>query len=243
METINTEKLESLVKPLIRKSTKIRLQEAPQPQESQLRSHFGGQPYFEEGEQWPTGNSENPLSFIFQIFNTPELGLPNSIQLIQFYYDWKAFPYTTNEDGWKVKIYKNLNKDKTISINQPADLKTTRYCEVSSFASESLPDWEGIEINHQDIANSIREVVLDSPKETYEEVMEGLTGGPSCISQLGGYPSWIQGEQTPRDKTRRPMKLLFQIASEEDADIMWGDCGLIYVFYDEQDDNTGFVLQ
>jgi uncharacterized protein YwqG len=28
------------------------------------------------------------------------------------------------------------------------------------------------------------------------------------------------------------MKLLLQIDSEDDADLMWGDCGIVYVFYD-----------
>jgi uncharacterized protein YwqG len=34
------------------------------------------------------------------------------------------------------------------------------------------------------------------------------------------------------------MKLLFQIDSEDNAGLMWGDTGLIYVFYDEETKST-----
>jgi uncharacterized protein YwqG len=42
---------------------------------------------------------------------------------------------------------------------------------------------------------------------------------------------------------RRYMKLLFQIDSEDNAELMWGDVGLIYVFYDEATDKIEFTLQ
>ena len=62
-------------------------------------------------------------------------------------------------------------------------------------------------------------------------------------SQLGGYPKWVQGESTPKDKNGEPLKLLFQIDSEDNAGIMWGDVGLIYVFYDEELEKIEFILQ
>lgn len=53
---------------------------------------------------------------------------------------------------------------------------------------------------------------------------------------------WVQGEDTPV-KEAVPMKLLFQIDSEDNAGIMWGDVGLIYVFYDENSERIEFTLQ
>ncbi|WP_405225644.1 DUF1963 domain-containing protein [Dokdonia sp. Asnod1-B02] len=88
--------LENLVKPLIEKATKLEILPASRPPEnSQMLSHFGGHPYFEKGESWPKTNKGDHLAFIFQIFNTPELELPENIALIQFYYDWEEFPWET----------------------------------------------------------------------------------------------------------------------------------------------------
>ena len=39
------------------------------------------------------------------------------------------------------------------------------------------------------------------------------------------------------------MKLLFQIDSEDNAGLMWGDVGLIYVFYDNETQKIEFILQ
>ena len=90
------EDLEQLVKPLIRKITKIEVKPASRPPEnSQSISHFGGQPYFEEGEKWPQSKSGKSLDFIFQIYNDERIELAADIKLIQFYYDWEEFPWDT----------------------------------------------------------------------------------------------------------------------------------------------------
>ncbi|WP_345052947.1 DUF1963 domain-containing protein, partial [Hymenobacter glaciei] len=51
---------------------------------------------------------------------------------------------------------------------------------------------------------------------------------------LGGYPCWLQGADNPVDAAGQTLPLLFQLDSEEKAGIMWGDTGLVYVFYDPQ---------
>jgi uncharacterized protein YwqG len=53
----------------------------------------------------------------------------------------------------------------------------------------------------------------------------------------------VQGESTPIDDEGNPMKLLFQIDSEDNAGLMWGDVGLIYVFYDKKTEKIEFTLQ
>ncbi len=93
--------LTELLKPLIKKATKLIFEEPSTPPiNSQLKSHFGGQPYFEEGEEWPTLSSGDSLCFIFQVFNSGEMGLPETIKLIQFYYNFKASPWNSDDKGW-----------------------------------------------------------------------------------------------------------------------------------------------
>ncbi len=77
---INLDPLIDLVKPIIRKATQIEVQSSNEkPKNSHLLSHFGGNPYFKEEEIWPENKSGKPLSFIFQLFNNPDINLPKEI--------------------------------------------------------------------------------------------------------------------------------------------------------------------
>jgi uncharacterized protein YwqG len=236
--------LEKIVLPIIGPATKVVVKESSQqPENSQLLSHFGGQPYFEEGEEWIKSNNGKYMQFIFQIFNTTELELPKSIKLIQFYYDWDEFPWDTKHDGWSVKIYKELKTDKVIIIDKPTELESSKYCEIEFQAVKSLPDWQGIDLyepNASDLSCVLNE---EEPWESYQKTVEKLIGEQDNQSQLGGYPQWIQGESTPKNLKGQNMKLLFQIDSEDNAELMWGDLGLIYVFYDEKTNEIEFTLQ
>lgn len=238
------EDLEKLVKPLIRKTTRIVVNKATRPPEnSQLNSHFGGHPYFEKGEDWPTSSSGKHMDFIFQIFNKPGINLPDSIALIQFYYDWEESAWDTCDNGWKLKIYKNLNYDKQIFIEKPIDLRRAKYCEITFKEVQTLPDWEGIDKFSAEASNLSCVLNEDKPWYSYDKAVSKLVGEQNYQSQLGGYPNWVQGESTPIDDNGDPLKLLFQIDSEDNAGLMWGDVGLIYVFYDEECEIKEFVLQ
>lgn len=237
------EDLEDLIKPLIRSATKI---EVSKPSElkgnTQLISHFGGQPYFEKEEEWPKTKDGQELDFIFQVFNTGEINLPDNIQLVQFFYDWEESPWDTENDGWLVKIYKTLNSDRVVKLNKSTESEGTKFCEVIFKAVKSLPDWEGIEMYSRNASKLSCVLNEDEPWDSYQKAAEKLAGEQVYRSQIGGYPNWVQGEDTP-DQGTEPMKLLFQIDSEEHAGLMWGDVGLIYVFYDEASEKIEFTLQ
>lgn len=236
--------LENVVKPIIKKATKLNVLPASrQPINSLLNSHFGGQPYFTKKEFWPTSEHGTKLAFIFQVYNTTDLPLPNGIELIQFYYDWDEFPWDSSSDGWLVKIYKEAKKENLQRIDQPSELEKTKYCEISASSVQTLPDWEGVAL-HCKTASKLS-CVLDENEhwDSYDQIITKLIGEQGYQSQIGGYPKWVQGESTPNDSEGNPMKLLFQIDSEDNAGVMWGDVGLIYVFYDEKTEKIEFTLQ
>lgn len=237
--------LEMQVNKLVKSATRIELKTASDPVgSSSLKSHFGGLPYFEEGETWPITKAGKQLEFIFQIFNQPELNLPKEIKLIQFYYDWDEFPWDTENDGWFVKIYNDLNYEKKLTILKPKlEREFTKYCEIEFTTFKSLPDWEGIDVYDETISNTCCLLNEDEPWECYDQIVTKLIGEPDYQSQLGGYPKWVQGEATPQNQNGDPMKLLFQIDSEERAHLEWGSCGSIYVFYDEIQNKIEFTLQ
>ncbi len=238
------EVLKEFLTPLIKPCTKINVKKATEPPEnSQLISQFGGQPYFETGENWPQTESGKHLDFIFQIFNCPDFELPDSIALVQCYYNWDEYPWNTNVDGWFVKIYKNLSKEKMIFVEQPQKPGISEYCEVEMVSCKSLPDWEGIDLYCPEISKLASILDSDTTWKIYDDVVTKLIGEQNHHSHLGGYPNWIQNESTPKNKNGDKMKLLFQIDSEGNAGIMWGDIGVAYVFYDEESEKVWFTFQ
>jgi uncharacterized protein YwqG len=244
LELATSSDLENLVAPLIRPATRINVSPASRPPEnSQLNSHFGGQPYFEHGEKWPTTKNGKPLDFIFQVFNAPDLQLPKHIELIQFYYNFDECPWDTVNDGWLVKIYKKVQKDNIQFTEKPVVLGKSKYCEITFKPTKTLPDWDGIEIYSPDALKLSCTLNENKPWDNYKRVVTKLTGEQDFQSQLGGYPKWIQADSTPDDADGNPMKLLFQLDSEENAGLMWGDVGLVYVFYDGQTGRILFSLQ
>jgi uncharacterized protein YwqG len=236
--------LETLLKPLIKPATQLHLQGATAPvNEAPFTSHFGGQPYFEKGEAWPLTKDGRPLQFIVQVFNEPGIELPASIQLIQFYYDFEEGPWQTSDEGWLVKIYEQLDRDKQQTIEKPAAVEDLLYCAIRYEKVQSLPSWEGIEVYSKEVTDLSCSLNDDAPWEAYDTAVEKLIGKQDYRSQLGGYPDWVQGERTPLNSEGKPMQLLFQIDSEEEAGLMWGDVGLIYVFYDSATKQVEFTLQ
>jgi uncharacterized protein YwqG len=89
--------------------------------------------------------------------------------------------------------------------------------------------------------------VLDrkSDWEPYQKMVQKLLPEYNSWnwSTLGAYPQWIQSGETPKNSKQENMKLLFQLDSEDNADIMWGDAGCIYLFYDINTQETAFILQ
>lgn len=241
---VSSEEIEKLVLPLIKKATKIEVKtETSAPENSQLLSHFGGQPYFEEGDEWVKSKNGRHMDFIFQIFNNEELILPASIKLIQFFYDLEEYPWDTKDDGWHIKIYEFLDVDKLKTIKKPTELEESKYCKILFKSVESLPDWKGIDLYEKKTSKILSNLNNDEPWEVYDKIVEKLIGEQDLQSQLGGYPTWVQGERTPKNRNGESMKLLFQIDSETDEGLMWEFDGLIYVFYDEETKETEFTLQ
>jgi len=234
--------LENLVKPLIKDTAKIiAKQSSTIPGDSHLKSHFGGQPYFEKGEKWPKTKNGYPLGFVFQVYNTHN-ALPENIKLLQFYIDWEDSPYTTEEDGWLVKIYENINQNNFELIKKPEENDNVNYCEISLETVKSLPDWDGIDTYCENAGNLSVALNPEDPSSHYWQTSCKLIGEQRIKSQLGGYPHWLQGDNTPEKDN---FDFLFQLDSLEDEveGLYFGDCGVVYVFYNNKSKEFEFIMQ
>jgi uncharacterized protein YwqG len=236
--------LEKLVAPLIRIASRMEIEEPSNvPENSILTSHFGGDPYFETGEEWPRTRSGKRMEFIFQVFQHGGLELPENIELVQFYYDREKFPWVSNDDGYLVKVYEKLKLHQIKMIEKPIEFRQQNYCAINFREVKSLPDWEGIESYSANASKLSCILDEDKPWQYYQKAFKKLGADTDFQSQLGGYPKWVQGESTPCNSSGKMMKLLFQIDSEENAGLMWGDMGMVYVFYDEESKRIEFMMQ
>jgi uncharacterized protein YwqG len=232
-------RLKELLAPLIRKSTVLVVKAAENAEGSNLKSQFGGIPYFEKGEQWPANKEGKPLEFVFQIFNDGTLQMPENIKLVQFFFDFEAFPWENGADGYCIKIYERLDRDAVEVLADPCAEKEVKYCEIAFKEGKTIPDLDELEELSEEAVRIAGEAdgLFDGldyrlQRNIYSEANEELTDYGNISSHSGGFAWWIQGSDNPNARTgKNEWELLCQIDSEKDANIMWGDDGHIYIFY------------
>ncbi|NOQ34298.1 MAG: DUF1963 domain-containing protein [Methylococcaceae bacterium] len=260
MSSVNLKKNWEQVKPLVEHLYKsgLRLSKS----ETITKSKLGGKPCVDEPSfQWPYVD-EVPLAFLAQL-DLAELNaafridwLPATGSLL-FFYDVETMPWGFEpEDNqlWQV-IY--LAQAET-EINFPNDLPQEFQFDgvyLTAIKSEQLPSLERAEAKALNLN--------EQQAIAYEELSDrGLGEEPS--HQVSGYPDSVQtdgmelecqlvsnglslddGSAYQSEKAKKleagasDWRLLFQLDTDEDADMMWGDCGTLYFWIKEQDARAG----
>ena len=236
--------LVELLKPTVRDATKMILKKVePKDEYTQLYPHFGGDPYFEEGEKWPGMEYGSPATFICQVFNEKGNNLPEDIELVQFFYDYEDSPSNSSQNGWYIKIYTDLLVHDMEYIPTPEGIRKTKYCRIEYAPVKSLPTWEELKYRNP-LAFKLSCVLNEErPWENYGIAAKKLLGKAEICSQVGGYAQWLQSAQIPIREDLKEFQFLMQIDSEDDAELMWRDMGLVYLFWDEETEETRFILQ
>jgi uncharacterized protein YwqG len=214
------------------------------------QSKFGGTPYAERGDAWPIcGGCGKGLAFIMQAHldecekaaategDEPKPDDDRRSGLVVFFYcqqcsSWGDIPADL-KDAWVVRRYDTPSESKAVELADlsPADLRT-KPCAVMISPAVSLPDWESLDTVDPELSNLSASLDHDEPWEPYSSACTEVLGEePSCRTQIGGYPSFIQGANFPDcSECGQAMRLLMQIDSEDDAGLMWGDAGSVYLF-------------
>jgi len=246
------------------------------PQQSnskQLRSRIGGLPDLPEPDLWPKHNG-NSLSFIAQL-NLAELpggAGPNPLPadgVLYFFYDvegatWGFDP--KDKGGWVVLYSENL-PEVTSGVEYPKDVPDdVRYksVPVDIQAGTSIPD---------PIDMLIDLSLSDEQECQVSDIYEQFVEGQGLYHQLFGHPAPLQGDMAlecqlvshglycgdltgyndPRAKELAPgaseWRLLLQVDTDEEIEMMWGDCGRLYFWIRADDlqrrdfDGVWMVLQ
>lgn len=225
-------------------------------------SRFGGLPPDYPGFVWPERDGR-PLSFL-ACFDLAEVGpaldwLPRTGWLL-FFYDMVEQPWgfdPEDQGGWAVIHVRDPSIVRG-SASEPDGLRNVGKIRRQSLRFEEAllpPSWDHRELAELDLSDEERDALIDLRSSIY---------GDSPEHQIGGYPDPVQdpemalecqlvshglycGDATGyRDPRAEPLKagasdwrLLLQMDSDEELDVMWGDVGMIYFWVRAEDARAG----
>ncbi len=235
MTTPPSAQLLAVARSRVREATEVVCEKGRFREATPITTKFGGQPYSPLGSSWPVcGTCAKSMTFVFQ-WNCNELVHGEKAdELYQFFY---CFDCRSCGDlpadvvgAWMVRRFEHPQVEMHPPIADPNDESYHIVsCRVSLRACQSVPDREGADIE-------LYNLCVDDKGRRDFEVMDRVfseIGVPEYTykTRIGGYPHWVQGEDTPScGLCKSGMRLVAQIQSEEYARLMWDDTGSVYLF-------------
>ena len=233
--------------------------------ETKSASYLGGRPPAFPGLQWPDKDGR-PLGFLACI-DLSQVGaidwLPRA-GLLLFFYDLDKQPWgfdPKDGGGWAV-IHLVDSTEVTGVAAFPAGLEADWRLprrDITFRVASIPPPWELAPLDSPDHTDEQAERLWNALDDLREAQY-----GPGPKHQIGGYPKPIQGAemelecqlasngiyvgdpsgyQDPRVAALREgakdWRLLLQVDSDDDLNVMWGDVGMIYFWVREQDARRG----
>ncbi|NES81899.1 MAG: DUF1963 domain-containing protein [Moorea sp. SIO2B7] len=219
--------IEATIKPY------LEIKPTPHDKTTWWQSKFGGFPYLPKGFDYPkTADGEEYLFLLAQI-NFSELPTLKSFPkkgILQFYIcdddDYGCdYDNITEQDGFRILYFPepDLNvKNLTTNFDflpEPEELPFYRSFSLT-FKRKTAPitasDYNFEKIFEQEIANQ-NGTSYYRFKGKYKDEL------PSIGHKIGGYPYFNQEDPRYRFDEKEPYILFFQIDSDFDLDIMWGE--------------------
>ena len=240
---IYKEKIEATIKPFVEIKAKT---------DDKLllwQSKFGGVPYFPKGSQYPIDSKGQSMLLLAQInfSETPKLESFPEKGILQFYIAngndvyGACFENPARQDDFKVLYFSEVVEDEHFLVTkfdflpEPNMLPIEKQSSLTfnlKYAPMSVYDCH-FEPTILNIDSRMRYELFENYRKVYEE-HENLFRSEG--HKLGGYPYFTQSD--PREFGAYKGKeyiLLFQMDTDNEAGIMWGDCGIANFFISEQD--------
>ena len=221
-------------------------------------SRIGGLPALPDDVPWPEWK-DKPLAFLCQIdlSEIPEAserrGLPASGMLYFFYHqEQETWGFDPKDEGsWRV-VYESTPSDAPCAPPDGLE-KDYIYKEKPVVLSpvETYPDWQDDRVGDLNL-NEIQ-------SGQYDELCSGVFGH-NPAHHLFGYPSPVQGndmdlecqlvshglycgdasgyqdaQAKELETGRHDWILLLQLDTDDDTEMMWGDCGMLYFWIRKED--------
>jgi uncharacterized protein YwqG len=226
---------------------------------------LGGLPLVPPGTPWPHA-PEGPLHFLGQLDfeeltscrGEALPGFPAS-GLLAFFYDVEKQPWGREpEDHASWRLIWTPGDAEVVTLQPPEELMESER--------SILPPWRlipssGVSLQHFSDRDAPAELesLSEAASEAYLALMERLAGG-EFVHQVGGHPAWVQEDaraeaqlvshglrlasaeawDTPEAKRLEPAasewRLLWQVASDEELELMWGSSmGTLYLLIRDED--------
>ncbi|HYW12673.1 MAG TPA: YwqG family protein [Longimicrobium sp.] len=238
-------------------------------------SRIGGAPDLPAGAAWPVWNGA-PLSFIAQVDLATTVGMPGAevlpdAGLLSFFYEVEA--YRWGDDPADLGSWRVLYTPPDVPLRRlpfPEALSAEwRYspCALKADAAMSLPSWQTPEVQALGLDEEEMEILSDLPPRdgyvAYGSELHQLLGWPepmqnaemelACQLASSGISMRQEGGYDAGDAEIRTSVaewcLLMQLASDDNAGMMWGDLGKLYFWIRESDlaarrwDRVWMILQ
>jgi uncharacterized protein YwqG len=253
------EQLPDRIKRCVRPSLLLRTTPTPIEALKLGQSRIGGQPDLPPQFQWPRFDGLG-LSFIAQLDLAEIAAQPSVLPLpkeghLAFFYDsdQRTWGFDQEDRGSALIVYFSGPASSFVRTEIPDDVSEAgrfNCCSLQYTLDENLPDpWSAY--YDPELSEDERELVSD-----YDEAARDAFGPRH---RLGGHADCVQnpmeldcqlvtndlycgnatGYNDPRRKTLDPgafdWRLLLQVDTDDDAGIMWGDCGRIYYWIRDED--------
>ena len=215
-------------------------------------TRMGGRPDLPDGVDWPSREGR-PLSFLGQLNLADVFGMVAADVLptrgfLYFFYDseQQVWGFDPEDAGsWSV-IYADTEEGELGRESWPEDMPEHgrfQACRVEARDTLTLPPWESDTIQRLEL--------LEEEEDRYVDLLDDLAP-EEPVHQLLGHPDPIQGDMALEcqlvsngiycgdpsgyeDPRREELeagvddwRLLFQVESDENAAMMWGDAGRLY---------------
>jgi uncharacterized protein YwqG len=213
------------------------------------QSKFGGFPYFPKGLQYPTDSKGQAMFLLAQINfgETPKLESFPEKGILQFYISngsdvyGACFESPAKQDDFRVLYFPEVTKDERLLITKfdflpkpdmvPIEKQSSLTFNLK-YAPMSVYDYQ-FEPAILNIDSKLKYELFENHKKIYEEYEKLFR---SEGHKLGGYPYFTQSDPREFEAYKgEEYRLLFQMDTDDEAGIMWGDCGVANFFISEQD--------
>jgi len=204
-------------------------------------SRAGGTPYLMPGEAWPTGSTDVPLTFLYQInlSNMPRevrAVMGHDSGLFQLFVDEELPGCSINEDtGYylvRVLAPEQLTTGEVNTTPPPDDVDVYPACDITGTVKlEDLPNYEDLrEMLPGDLKGEVTDKVLEL-LESDNELFKTESG-----DKLAGWPHWCQGPEWGKTEDGERYVHVFQFEGQH-VDMSVGDSGTLVVQRHPRDPN------
>lgn len=226
-------------------------------------SKIGGLPHMPESLEWPD-NEDYPLSFIAQINLADVAGVIDPGTLpdkgwLYFFYDTEEYPWGFDPEdrgGWKVLYFDGtLDKLQKMTDDEEDEDKgpfipcSVQFARTFSIPSQITLDQWGVELSEEDADAYIEVLEAFSEEGDNDDIGHQFLGFPleiqgemsfecEAVNQgvyMGSPEGYEKAEKQGVGQGSEKWRLLLQVDSDDNAEMMWGDLGMLYFWIKEED--------